>query len=291
MSRLAVRVLRVAARYQRVAYEFNTPDALKEYLKAHPGADKTLHTVKKPGEHAEKKDEPAKEEKKEHGEGHGEAKPKRSWKDLMSGLSSKAKSFVQNAPKAVQSFVHDENFRRKALQDAHKAITAAPGVFVKKAIEEAKAEATEIKTAGEGLVSLLKGKKLSHEQSHALKKVATHIAIAVAATALTGGLAAGAAALAKGSLGAFTSSLAKKIALKAITPKLEALPTMEELGHAGHGALEMFHHFVEHLAADKADPQPEEAFEAFIAAVVSQGLKDLDADTVAEALEDAAGEG
>jgi hypothetical protein len=31
-----------------VAMEFNTPEALHKYLEAHPGADKALHTVKKP---------------------------------------------------------------------------------------------------------------------------------------------------------------------------------------------------------------------------------------------------
>lgn len=38
---------KVAARFVR-AREFSSPEALKEYLKAHPNADKSKHTVKKP---------------------------------------------------------------------------------------------------------------------------------------------------------------------------------------------------------------------------------------------------
>lgn len=288
-SKSAGVAIRVAARFQQ-AMEFDSPEALKKYLHDHPDADKSKHTVKKPEQGAPKGDQAppeAKDDHKKDDHGHGE-KPKTSWKDFAKGLSQKAKAFVQKAPEAVKSFVNDEQYRAKALMSAHEQISKAPGAFVRRVIEEGKHEAKEIKQAGEGIVAVLKGGKMSHEQKHALKAVATHVAIATAATALTGGLGIGAAALAKGTAGAFAQSLAKKIALKAITPSLGALPTIEELGHAGHGAAHIFQHFTQHLAAEgKKDPTPEEAFEAFIAAIVADGLKDLDAETLKAALEDA----
>lgn len=271
--------LRVAARHQ-LAMEFPNSEALKEYLKKHPQADKSNHTVKKPDAESKPKDE--------QGEGH-EPKKRRSWKDLVSGLSSAAKSFVQEAPKAVKSFVNDQEYRRKALLASHEALTSAPGEFVKRVIKETKHEAHELKTAGQGIAAVLKGGKMSKEQKHAVRTIGIHIAIATAATALTGGLGLGAMGLAKGTAGAFVKSVAKKIALKAVTQKLSVLPTMEELAHAGHGAghsvVHMFKHMV-HASDKEIDPQ--EAFEAFIAAAVADGLKDLDADTLAEALEEAA---
>lgn len=57
-NRVLARVLvpyRVVARYLKAmgtleAMEFNTPEALKDYLHEHPKADKSNHSVKKPGE-------------------------------------------------------------------------------------------------------------------------------------------------------------------------------------------------------------------------------------------------
>ena len=41
----------------RMAMEFPTPEALKEYLKEHPGADEAKHTVKKDEGKSKEKDE------------------------------------------------------------------------------------------------------------------------------------------------------------------------------------------------------------------------------------------
>lgn len=284
------KALRVAARYQK-ATEFPTEKALKEYLHNHPDADPKNHSVKDHNEspEAEPKNSPPKSHK-DHPKSE-DAKPKTSWKDFAKGLSDKAKSFIKAAPQAVKSFVHDEDFRKKALQKAHEDIKAAPKKFVHRVIEETKEEAHEIHQAGNGLISALRGQKMTDHQREAVKKVATHVLIATIATALTGGLAGGAVAMAKGSAGAFAKSLAKKIALKAITPKLAKLPTMEELGHAGHGATHhVLEHFTHHLAADD-NLNPNEVFEEFVAAIAMEALKDLDPDTVKEALEEAENEG
>lgn len=55
-----------------LAMEFATPGALKDYLKEHPKADPANHTVKKPGEGAEEKDE---SKPKSEGGGHQTRKP------------------------------------------------------------------------------------------------------------------------------------------------------------------------------------------------------------------------
>jgi len=49
----------------RMAKEFSTPEAFKEYLKEHPNADKSKHTVKQDGGGSSKKDEKKKPLKKE----------------------------------------------------------------------------------------------------------------------------------------------------------------------------------------------------------------------------------
>lgn len=280
--------LKVAARYQR-SYEFSSPEVLQKYLHDHPDADKSKHTVKKPGEHQEKA--PEKDESKHkdnHSEEHEEKKPKSSWKDIMKGLSSKAISFVKKAPEGVQKFINDETHRSKTLMAAHKALTEAPEKYVKSAYEAAKHEVKEFKEAGEGIKAWLSGKEMSHHQKDAFKKVATHVAIAAAAGALGAGFGAGAAALGKGILGSFISSTAKKIAIKAVTKHLQHLPTLEELGHIGHHGVELVTAIMEKLAAEETPkPDADEMMQMLIAAAVAKGLKEIEPETIQEALEDA----
>lgn len=279
--------LKVAARYQR-GYEFPSPDALKKYLHDHPDADKSKHTIKKPGEHAEKKPDAA--PKDEHGGGQGDHadKPKKSWKDFMKGLSSKAVEFVKAAPEQVKKFVNEEAHRSKTLQAAHKALTEAPEKYVKSAYEAAKHEVAEFKEAGAGIKAWMSGKEMSHHQKDAFKKVATHVAIAAAAGALGAGLGAGAAALAKGVMGSFVSSTAKKIAIKAVTKHLQHLPTLEEFGHIGHHGIELVTTLMEKLAAENPKPDADEMMQMLIAAAVAKEFKELDPETLQEAIEDAA---
>jgi hypothetical protein len=283
--------LKVAARYQR-AKEFSSPDALKDYLHDHPDADKSKHTVKHHEEHSK---EPEESKKDEHGKGeeheeHGAKKPKSSWKDIMKGLSSKAVAFVKSAPEHVQKFVNDEAHRSKTLMAAHKAITEAPEKYVKSAFESAKHEVKEFKEAGEGIRAWLGGKKMSDEQKDAFRKVSVHVAIAVTAGALGAGLGAGAAALAKGIGATFISSTAKKIAIKAVTKHLQHLPAFEEMGHIGHHGIELVSALMEKLAADhESTPDYEEMMKMLVVAAVAKELKELDPETLQEALEDAAG--
>lgn len=264
-------VLRVAARYAR---EFSSPEALKEYLHEHPQADKSKHTVVK---HDGDKDE--------GGGGHGEhdehheEKPKKSWKERLKGLSEAASKFVKDAPKAVHKFIEDEGFRRQTAMDAHKALVSAPEKFAKKALETVKHEVKEFKEAGQGIAALVKGQKMSPHQKKALKTVATHMAISVAAAALTAsGPLAAAGAVGKG--------LAKHVAMKAVSNMLGHAHVLEELGHIGHGVK----HLMEHLAAEKK-VDPETVLMNLVAAAVAKelegGLSDAD---LKEALEAASKE-
>lgn len=258
-------VLRVAARYQRQAREFTSPEALKDYLHEHPQADKSKHTVKDHGED-------------DHGGGHEDEAPKKSWRERLKGLSEKAANFVKNAPKAVHKFIEDENFRRKTAQDAHKALTEAPEKFVKGALKTVKDEIKEYKEAGQGIAALMKGEKMNAHQKKALKTVATHMAIGVAAAALTAsGPLAAAGMLGKG--------MAKHVAMKAVSNMLGKAHVLEELGHIGHGVK----HILEKFAAEKKEPTTDEVLSNLVAAAVAKelegGISDAD---LKEAIEEAA---
>lgn len=263
-------VLRVAARFQRQAREFGSPEALKDYLHEHPQADKSKHTVKDHG------DDDHGGEHEEH-----EEKPKKSWKERLKGLSEKASKFIQDAPKAVHKFIEDESFRRKTAMDAHKALVSAPEKFAKKALQTVKEEIKEYKEAGQGIAALVKGQKMTGHQKKALKTVATHMAISVAAAALTAtGPLAAAGMVGKG--------LAKHVAMKAVSNMLGHTHVLEELGHIGHGVK----HIMEKLAAEKKDVDPDTVLMNLIAAAVAKELEGgISDDDLKEALEAAAKEG
>jgi len=96
---------RVAFRY-RMAREFPSDKARKDYLQEHPGADPSKHTVSE--EKAEKKPE-----------------EKRSLKDRL-------KAIIKKVPEAAKKFVEDEGYRREQLQGAAKAMEKAPARVVQK---------------------------------------------------------------------------------------------------------------------------------------------------------------
>jgi hypothetical protein len=281
--------LRVAARYQ-LAFEFPTPKALKDYLHEHPKADPKNHTVKKPGEISEKKTDGGhgvEHDEHEHGAG-----PKLTWKDLAKSLSSKAQEFLHKTPSTVKKFVDDEDHRRETLLKAHKSILSAPMKYVESAYNVAKHEVKEFKEAGEGIHAWMTGKEVSKKQKHAIREVAIHCTVAAVSGALGAGfgLGAGAVAITKGVMSSFVSSTAKKIAVKAVTKHLQHLPTLHEFGEIGHHSVELVSKLMERLASkDDRPPTQDEVFQALIAAISAKALKDLDPDTIREALEDAAG--
>jgi len=257
-------LFRIVARFQRQAFEFPSPEALRKYLHDHPQADKSKHTV-------EKKDE--KEDKPEE--------KKKSWGERLKSLGDKAKKFVEAAPKAVRQFIEDESFRRKAMVDASEALAKAPEKIVRSVVDAAKEEVHEFREAGSGVAKIVKGEKPSKEETTAMRKVALHMAIGVAAAALSSGGAplVGGASLAKG--------IARKIALKAVTHVLEHVNTLHEVGEIGHHLMDV----MEKLAAEGKKPEPMDAFGRLVAAAVAKELKNgADPDDLAEAVEEAAGE-
>jgi len=259
-----VLILRVAARYAR---EFDTPEALKNYLHEHPQADKSKHHVKKH------------EEEGGHEEEHKE-EPKKSWKERLKGLSDKASKFVNEAPKQVKKFIEDDAFRRKSLMAAHKAVMEAPEKMAKNALDTVKHEVKEFKEAGQGVAALMTGKKMSGHQKKALKTVATHMAIGIAAAALTSS---GPLAIA----GAFGKGLAKHVAMKSVGNMLGHVHVLEELGHVGHG----IKHIMEKLAAEKGGKaNPEDVLANFVMAAVAKELQGLSDEDIQKALEDMGGE-
>lgn len=263
-----VTAMRVAARYlehhprvrvasRRVALEFPNEKAFREYLKEHPNADKSKHTVAKPHDD----------------EGHDEEKPKTSWKDRLKSLSDKARSFVKEAPKNVKKFIENPEFRRKALLDAHKTLTESPEKIAKRVAKTVKDEVHEWKEAGEGIKSVLSGKKMSKAQKKAVKTVAFHVALTAAATVLTttGGPLVAA--------GAFGKSMAKHIAMKTASNALGHVHILEEFGHVGYGVA----HLVQKLAAKN---DHEMALVNLSLAALAKELEKLDDDeTIVAALE------
>jgi hypothetical protein len=250
------------------------------------------------GEKFEGKKE-APEGKKEAPEGKeapkGEAGPKKSWGDRIKGLGQKARDFVANAPKEAKQFIEDDAFRRKTLQDVHKVLTEAPEKIVNNVVKTIKHEVHEYKEAGQGIALVIRGKKMSASQKKAVKTVAIHLAIGVAAAALTSTGPLGAA-------GALAKGMSRHIAMKAVSRALGHLHVLQEVGHIGHGVAGLMTHLAStnnpqvflFRAADEAaaggDPDVDDVFGNFITASVAKELESFDDDDMESSLK-AMGEG
>ena len=263
---------RIVARYLKKAYEFDSPEALKWYLQQHPDADKSKHTVKKP----EKKDAPAEKEqggKDQGGHDEHEEKPKKSWKERLKGLKDSTVEFIKKAPEKVKQFVQDDQFRRDTLVAAHKAVESLPKTVVNRVIETAKHEVKEYKEAASGIKAVLKGGKMDEHQKKALKTVALHVGVGLAAAALTSsGI---------GIPAAFAKGLGKHIAYKAATKAVGGhLALLEELGHIGHG----IKHIMEHTAAEEKEADPDTVLANMMALAIAKEIKGMDEAGLTEAL-------
>jgi len=249
---------KVAARYFE-AFEFPTDEAREKYLKEHPGADPSKHTVNETEKALAKTDEAQPEKKKP------------SFLDKLKGVSEAARAALKKAPEAARKFFTDENHRRKVLQDLSKTMDEAPGKYAKKLIETAKHEVHEFQEAGSAVRDVLNGKKLSDEQKKAVKTVAIHMGITLTAAALgTSGVLAGLAFTGK--------ALAKHIALKAAARSLGHMHTMGELGHIGEGVAGILDKF----AATKEEHDPDEILAALVLRSVKEELANLDEEDLAE---------
>jgi hypothetical protein len=224
--------------------------------------------------HTEDLSEEAEEDKPEE-EKPKEEKPKPSWKDKLKGLGDKAKAFMEKAPAKVQQFVSDPDTRKKALTDATDALKKAPAKYAKSLVETAKHEVKEFKAAGEGIKAVLKGGKMNDHQKKAFKTVVTHVAIGVAAAALT---ASGPLAAA----GAFGKGLAKHIAMKAAAKSLGSIHVLQELGHIGHG----LEGILGHLASEDKEPNVDDVLGKYVSALVAKEIEGMTDEDVTKALKD-----
>lgn len=217
------------------------------------------------------------ESQKEEG-GHGDKHdaPKQSFKDKLKSLGQKASDFLKNAPEKAKKFIEDPEFRKETLASASESLKKAPEKYAKNLVEAAEHEVKEFKEAGEGIRAVLKGGEMSDHQKKAFKTVATHLAIGIAAAALTssGPLAAA---------GAFSKGMAKNIALKAAKKGLENLHLLEELSHVGHG----IHHLL-HLAGDEKGDSEEvnvnDVLGKYISALVAKEIESVTDDDVTDSL-------
>jgi hypothetical protein len=215
--------------------------------------------------------------------------PKKSWKERLQGLGQKARDFVAKAPKEARRFIEDDAFRRETLQGVHKVLTEAPDKLVKNVVNTVKHEVHEYKEAGQGISAVIHGKKMSDGQKKAVKTVAIHLAIGVAAAALTAsGPLATAGALAKG--------MSKHIAMKAVARALGHLHVLEEVSHIGHGVAGLMTHLAStnnpqvflFRAADEVaaggDPDVDDVFGNFITASVAKEMDNFDDDAMESSL-------
>ena len=245
---------RVVLRYLE-AREFPSDKRLREYLRDHPQADKSKHTVVKP-------------------ERKTDSKP---------SLKERLTKALKGIPEKARKFVEDESYRKTALKDAAKSIEDAPAKsiedapakFISKAIQHAKKEAESFKLAGQGIKAAMKGDKLSADQKTAVKAVARDIAITIAVTALTGGV----AALASKSAASFVTTIAKKIALNAVTDDFGDLLTNLE---TAKGAAEGLFAFFVKLAKTE---DPDEALGQLVAARVMKELRGFSTEDLLAAVE------
>jgi hypothetical protein len=232
-----------------VAREFPSDRALKDYLHEHPQADRSKHTVS---------------------DGKEEAKPEKP------SLKDRITQALKSVPAKAKRFVQDEGYRRGQLMAAGDAIADAPAKFASNALKHIKKEGVTFVTAGQGIKAALQGKPLSTEQKTACKTVARDIAVTVAVAALTGGV----AGLAGKSAVSFATTLAKKIALNAVTDDFgDLLTNFESLKDAGGGLFT----FLMKLGKEKRDPH--DILAQLVTAQVMKELKKLSTEDMLAALE------
>jgi len=250
----------------------------ERYLKEHPKADPSNHVVKDHPDKAKPEGEhPDKTRAKPEEDEHGEHAPK---KNVFKSVSEKAKAFLKGAPAAVQKFVADGDHRKRVLSDAGKAVMGSPRSYAKNLVHVAKEEVHEFKEAGGAVKSLIQGKKLDKHQKKAIRTVAVHMGITLAAAALSStSIFAGAAFVGK--------AMAKKIAMKGVAKAMENVHVLGELGHVGHHAIHGISELMEKFAADEQDDEgvsPEEALAALVMKYVVEALDQLSDDDVIEAV-------
>ena len=121
----------------KLGMEFGTQEALDEYLKEHPDADKSKHSVK---EKKEKKDPTEVQEKPSLGK----------FLSSIKGMTRAMGDSLRKAPEELQKFVSDPEERQKVLSSMGAKLKSAPKEIGKDLLRAAKEHVQEYKTAGGG---------------------------------------------------------------------------------------------------------------------------------------------
>lgn len=312
--------LRVASRYVE-AFEFDTEKERARYLKEHPKADPSRHTVKKqqgkpekvtpppkPGKPGtppplpEQKAKPPQEvppekgpEKQPHGEvpeegEHGEEgkpeapKPKEPLKkQIVEGLKGLSKGALNLLKKAPGAV-------KKFFQDdAHRR-----GVLMKlhSSIGNAPGKmAQNLINTAKNEVHEFKAASEGVQAALSGKKLSKHQKAAIKAVTIHMGVTATAAALSATGIGAglafAAKAMARHIALKSVHRVFEHLDTASELHHIGHGVLELMGKF----ASEEQAQDPDQVLAAIVMKAVQEELANMSEDDLQAMLEQMAKSG
>ena len=159
----------------RQGMEHATEKAKKKYLKEHPDADPSNHTVNK----GDKADGAGGDDS---GSGDWMAKAKAKFKNVRSDI---AKSIASGGEK-LQQFVADKDYRNATLKKGATGVIKSPLTVTKKLLQSAKVEAGSMVGAGKAVVKAAKGGKLSAKEKHDIYGTSVYVAGAILA-AVTGG--------------------------------------------------------------------------------------------------------
>lgn len=251
-----VPLLRDASAHKE-AIEFDTESALRKYLRRHPDADKSKHTVKKTESPSTLKDD----DKKDKAAPSKDLKGKlTSFFDKVKGAKDTVVKAIQAAPAEVQQMFVDPDHRKKVLSDMSESIVDSSKSLAKKISGAAGKEVHEIKHAVGATKKLFKKPPgpLSKQDKKSLYAAGAYVAGAVIAATPPVGTALAAAS-------ALGHSFAVHVGMKAIH-------SLMDHGFTHYEWAESVFHLVEHVSAEN-DENAELA--EGLARVVADVLKNL----------------
>ncbi len=222
------------AKMKKKGKEFPSEGALKEYLKEHPEADKSKHTVT---EGEEKSKEP---EKKERATGAGALKEElnvkmnavskesiQTWASSFGSFAGKKLARLGKAilesPAQVQHFVTDKKHRKEVLSSISNGIKESADALREAALKEVKTQGKSYKRAAKAVKKLITppSTKLNATEMRSLAWSTTRLAASIG-TAVALGPAAGALFWGKAHGALFLRQMAAKAAFRATEGTIDA---------------------------------------------------------------------
>lgn len=320
MANLAERVARRAALHQ--AEEFTSPKALEDYLKLHPDADRSKHTVKKPEAPGAKQKVPGKPKPPPIPDEAKKKKPIAPPVPESARKKSEPPPPPKEAPKAKPHDDHDEHGehedhapegakpgRLEAWKDRLKGLSESAQSFVKSAPKAVKAflgdpefRKNALKEAGGHLANAPKAMvhrlvDTAKEEVHEYKSAAAGVKKVLSGGKMTKHekhafrtvamhLAIGGSAAAFAATGPLVGAaiLAKGMARHiAVKSVKKSLENLHLLDELGHVGHGIAHLF-EHMASEKKDVDPDEAMANLVLAAVAKEIENLSDEDLTEVL-------